>query len=101
DCGWVALELAFRLQHVATRRDAAIVAVIREIERFLKGDGSFVEQLLLRVQRSHLKIVWGELAACAERGRFQVGVTGLSGRFAGFDRAANSSPDIQLPRYID
>ena len=61
-CG---LELSFGLQHVSPRGDAAVVAVVGEIEGFLISDDRLRQELLLRVESAQLKIILGQFGARA------------------------------------
>ncbi len=93
--------LGFRLQHVAARGDAAAIAVVGELQRFLKGDHGVVEQLFLPVQRAQLKIILRQFGAGAQGRCFKVRRAGLSGRFARLDGATDAAPNIQLPGDVD
>jgi hypothetical protein len=51
------------LQHITARRDAAPIAVLGQLERFLESDDRIVENLLLVVERAQLEIILRELSA--------------------------------------
>ncbi len=56
-----ALQLRLRLHDIDVRRDTRVIAVARELERFLERGHGVVEQLALLVEHAQLEIIEGEL----------------------------------------
>jgi hypothetical protein len=94
-------ELSLSLEHVAARRDACVVAVVGQLQRFLKGAHTVIEHPFLRVQGFDEKIILRHLGARAQSGRYEVCGAGLSACLIGFYRAPDPAPDIEFPRNIN
>ena len=95
--GLSALQLRLGLHHVHLGGDARRVAIAGELERLIEGRGGIVEQLLLRVEHTQLKIVGSELGLRHEARRGEIGRARLRARRARFERTAQSPPQIDLP----
>ncbi len=95
------LELGLRLDHVGLGRDPARVPVLRQAEELLEGGDRLVEELFLGVHGAELEVVLRQLRLEAQARRFEVARARLGAGLARLHRAANPSPDVELPREVE
>jgi hypothetical protein len=95
-----AFELRLGLCHIEVAGDARLVAVLRQFQRALVGDGRLREQVRLRVERAQREVINRHLGLHGEFRGFEI----IGGRSEGGARAFNlptdASPQIQLPARI-
>src|SRR5206468_9988503 len=72
-----------------------------ELEELLKGGNRLRQQLFLRIELTQLEVVLRQRRLEAETRVLQITGARLSAGLVGLHRAANSTPDVDLPRYIE
>src|SRR5690348_2119309 len=99
--GASSLQLRASLRYFGLGTEAAVEAVLRQVERFSVSHYCLVEKLLLGVQAAHFKVVDGEFGVKAEPKSFQVGRASLCLFASGGDRAPDAAPRIELVTDIE
>ncbi len=94
-------ELRSRLRHFGAGAQAAIEAILRQVERLLISHQRLIQQLLLRVEAAQFEVVDGQFGMQAEANGFQIGGAGLGLFAGGGDGAMNAAPGVQLVIDVD
>ena len=81
-------QLSLSLRDVDSRGHSARVPALRKLERFFKRGHVRFEQLLFRIERTHLEVVEREFRMQTQPHRFQIAGAGLRIRPRGFHRVA-------------
>ena len=89
-------QLSLGLSNVDGGGKSAVVASLRQVERFLVRDDGGVEKLFLRVQSSQRKIVERQLSVDAEVDVCQIRGGGLRFRAARLRRCGERGPTRRL-----
>ena len=95
------LELRLGLHDVGLGGDSIREPILRQAEKLLEVGDRLVQQLLLGVEGAQLEVVLGQLRLEAQARRFHVTRARLGAGPVRLHRAADSSPDVQLPREVE
>ncbi len=96
-----ALQLRLRLHDVDPRRDAGVVAVLRDVVRGRECPDGVLEEVALRVGHAQLEVVGRELRLQRKAGALEVGDARLLARARGLDEPADAPPHVDLPLRVD
>ena len=87
-------QLRLRLGHIHGGSDAAVVAALRQLERFLVGHDGRVEESLLRIEAPQLEVVERQFRVKAQIHARQIGGACLRFGARGFHRPPHAAPHI-------
>ena len=90
-------QLRLRLQHVGLRRDAGVVAVLRDLQRALVAFDACAQQLDLAVGLAQREVVGRELALRRQPRRGEIGLARLRAGARALDRARRRGPRGRAP----
>ena len=94
-------QLGFRLSHRFIGSEAGAILALGQVQGFLVGDYSGIEELLERVLCAKLVIVHGEFGLFTQAHIFHVGGTGLRREHICPHSVPNTAPQVRLPGRIN
>ena len=94
-------QLRLGLHDVRLRRDARVVAVLRELVRALEVLHRVLEELARHIGHAQLEVIRRELRLQQQAQRLEVRGARLDARARRLDAAADASPEIDLPARVE